>query len=100
MTLKEFDQIRPFLPDETEVTINTGIGPGQSIPAKGQDWAIELATWGNHDGRFNIHCLACNWFSDDIPAKMWEDTEKAYLHKPCPKCGAKFYTIKQGGTSK
>lgn len=91
MTLKEFDQIRPFLPEGTEVTISTGIGPGQSIPCVGEDWAIEIATWGNHDGRFNVHCQNCGWYSEDIPARLRGDTEKAYLKKPCPKCGAKFY---------
>lgn len=93
MTLKEFDQIRPFLPKDTEISISTGIGSGQSYPAKGEEWAMELAFWGNHDGRFNVHCRNCDWYSEDIPAKLQGQTERTYLRKPCPQCGAKFYKI-------
>lgn len=92
MTLKEFDKVRPYLPENTQIEISLP-DADQDKPAIGQGWAIELADWGNHDGRFNIHCQACDWYSNDIPRHLRAETSIAYLRKPCPKCGAKFYNI-------
>lgn len=72
MTLAEFDKIRPFLPDDTEVTVEVG--------QKTHGVPLERQEWGNHDGRYNAHCPACGWTSEDIPAR-------SPMPRFCPKCG-------------
>lgn len=73
MKLSEFDKIRPFLPDDTEVTVNPGMDNSKSKP-------LEKITWGNHDGRYNAKCPVCGWMSDDIPARQ-------PMPSYCPQCG-------------
>lgn len=70
MTLKEFDQIRPYLKDDVTITI------GEPKPKT----TLIKQTWGNHDGRYNMLCKACGWVSRDIhPGR---DQEPKY----CPQC--------------
>lgn len=87
MKLKEFDLIRKYLPDDTEITINS---VPKTEPAEDEMWAIWDCNWGNHDGRFNVLCRACGWMTPDIPARQLAETRATYLHKPCPKCGKTF----------
>lgn len=82
MTLKEFDNIRPYLPDNTEITINT---------SPKFEPAITLEFWGNHDGRFNLKCRNCGWRSDDIKAGGRAAMEAAAKEMKCPSCGAKYW---------
>lgn len=95
MTLKEFDQIRPYLPEDTEVTVSSIHPTEQENPKPDEKWTMEIIDWGNHDGRFNIHCCACGWYSNDIPAGEKGVYKKMYLRKPCPKCGKKFFKTKK-----
>lgn len=95
MKLKEFDAIRRFLPDDAEIEIKTE----QTEPGPDEVWAVELYSWGNHDGRFNVMCAACgDILGQDIPAKQRAAMTQTYYHKPCPKCGRKF--IKEGDIRK
>lgn len=94
MKLSEFDQIRPFLPPDTEVTI-VNATPIQETPKADEVWAVELCSWGNHDGRFNVMCAACgDIIGHDIPASLESTYIRSHYHKPCPKCGKTF--IKKG----
>ena len=90
MTLAEFDAIRQYLPDDTEVILKT-ITPPYTGPGPGEDWAVWLCNFGNHDGRFNVLCHACGYNSEDYPRHLWNEMQKTYLHKPCPQCGKTFY---------
>lgn len=75
MTLAEFDKVRPFLPPDTEVSLDLGDDVRRrAVP-------LEKQTWGNHDGRYNAHCHVCGWTSDDIPAS-------SPMPRFCPNCGA------------
>lgn len=90
MKLSEFDQVRPFLPPDTEVTI-ISTTPVQETPQADEVWAIELYDWGNHDGRFNVMCAACgDVIGQDLPAGLRQEFTRNYYHKPCPKCGKTF----------
>ena len=75
MTLKEFDAIRKYLPEDIEISI------GESAYG---DYKIE--EWGNHDGRFNMKCSVCGYTTDDIPSStvIVEGTL-------CPKCKKSIY---------
>lgn len=89
MTLTEFDKIRPYLPDT--VTVELGGEPPQLAPKADEVWAVELCSWGNHDGRFNVMCAACGDVGGgDIKAHLWNTMAATYQHKPCPKCGKTF----------
>lgn len=93
MTLTEFDKIRKYLPDETQIEI---VGePPKTEPDDDEVWAVELCSWGNHDGRFNVMCKHCgDIFGQDIPRRQWNAMTVTYEHKACPKCGRVF--IKKG----
>lgn len=43
---------------------------------------LKAEYWGNHDGRYNVHCHAkgCGYTSDDIPGNVPAPTV-------CPRCG-------------
>lgn len=90
MTLAEFDAIRQYLPDDTEVILKT-VTPPITGPKPDEDWAIELCNFGNHDGRFNVVCHACGNISKDYHRAAWKEMTAAYIHKPCPMCGKLFY---------
>lgn len=94
MTLKEFDRIRPYLPDTVQVEV---IGEMiQTEPADDEVWAVSLCSWGNHDGRFNVMCAKCgDVLGQDIPRTLWAEMKASYEHKPCPKCGKTFIKRKE-----
>ena len=77
MTLKEFDAIRKYLPEDIEISI------GESETVYGD---YEIEEWGNHDGRFNMRCSVCGYASDDIPrgTSIADGTL-------CPKCKKSIY---------
>lgn len=63
MTLKEFDDIRPYLPKDVNIKIEFPTAfPTTSTPS-----TLIKETWGNHDGRYNMKCIECGWQSPDIP---------------------------------
>lgn len=93
MKLKEFDLIRQYLPEDTEIEIVRT--SEKTIPDPDEVWAIDLCSWGNHDGRFNVMCVACgDVLGQDFPKSLRQKMAASYLHKPCPKCGKTF--IKRG----
>lgn len=61
MTLTEFDAIRQYLPDDTELLI---VKPKKRSNAPRRTLIEEH--WGNHDGRYNMKCIQCGWSSEDI----------------------------------
>lgn len=90
MTLREFDNIRQYLPDDVQIEIISA-APQQLAPKSDEVWAIELYDWGNHDGRFNVMCAACgDVVGQDLPAGLRQEFTRNYYHKPCPKCGKTF----------
>ena len=75
MTLKEFDDIRSYLPKDVNIKIEF---PTKSCTTSTSSTLIK-ETWGNHDGRYNVKCSKCGWQSHDIrPGEI--QPEK------CPKC--------------
>lgn len=77
MTLKEFDMIRPFLPNDADFEISiTNI---QKNKRKKVLPTLIKETWGNHDGRYNMKCPNCGWQSCDIRPGEIEP-------KRCPIC--------------
>lgn len=91
MKLKEFDAIRKYLPDDTEIEIKVE----QTEPGIDEVWAVELCSWSNDDGPFSVVCAACgNLFPLGIPPRQRTAMTLTYEHKACPKCGRKF--IKKG----
>ena len=75
MTLKEFDDIRPYLPKDVNIKIEF---PTKSCTTYTLSTLIK-ETWGNHDGRYNVKCSKCGWQSHDIHPGEFEPEK-------CPKC--------------
>lgn len=93
MTLAEFDKVRPYLPDDTEIELKSVSPAG---PGSDEVWAVSICSWGNHDGRFNVMCAACgDIVGHDIPAALKSQMRDTYEHKACPKCGRKFIKKKE-----
>lgn len=91
MKLKEFDAIRKYPPNDTEIEIKTE----QTEPGIDEVWAVELRSWGDDDTPFGVVCAACgNLFPLGIPPRRRVAMTLTYEHKTCPKCGRNF--IKKG----
>lgn len=89
MTLKEFDNIRPILPPDTQVIVKITTPPDKKTPAL--ESAIYGDDFGNHDGRFSLRCRNCGWISDNEYVMSQRDTVMAsFSFTPCPKCGSVF----------
>ena len=87
MKLKEFDSIRPYLPNDVEIIIkssNNEVVEAEPV----MEPAMEIAYYGNHDGRFNLRCRCCGYYSKDIPREQRSVMEIASAEMPCPRCGA------------
>ena len=78
MTLKEFDNIRHLLPEETEVIIKTTFRADEYKPRVGR---FKIEDWGNHDGTLAVTCPACGWHQSRM--------KKNEIPDYCPKCGFK-----------
>lgn len=75
MTLAEFDQVRPFLPDDVEIALTINLG-GR---IKTEKPSLERLDFGSHDKRYNLRCPNCGWISDDIYPGQYEPA-------CCPHC--------------
>lgn len=75
MTLKEFDAIRKYLPEDIEISIRES--------AYGN---YEIEDWGNHDGSFNMRCSVCGYTTDNMPRNT--PIAEGTL---CPNCKKSMY---------
>lgn len=74
MTLKEFNLIRSYLPEDIEIEI---------IIKDKKESSLVKEEWCNHDDRYNMRCTLCGWVSPDIPR------HEVYGNLTCPKCNGK-----------
>ena len=79
MTLKEFDEIRPYLPKNINIQIEFPTKSLASLIEETSTSTLIKETWGNHDGRYNMKCCKCGWQSHDIRPGETEPEK-------CPKC--------------